>query len=139
MLKVLRSPIPGMAILIAFVAGCEKDGMNPIDVSGKVTWKGEPVDGGKIRFFPIPATAGPVTGSHIVKGQYAAVGHGAVPPGNYRVEITWIHELPIPAGADDAATPTEEAIPAKYNTESELTLEVPPNAKTLTHNFDLLP
>lgn len=130
---------PGMIIGLVLLSGCGSSGPQTVDVSGTVTWKGEPVDGGHIRFIPVASTSGPVTGSHIVKGRYEASGTSAVAVGSYRVEITWLREATLPPGADDAATPVNAVIPARYNTQSELTLEVPAGSGSLTHDFTLTP
>lgn len=129
----------GIGIGLAMLSGCGSSGPQTVDVSGTVTWKGEPVDGGHIRFIPVAPTSGPVTGSHIVNGRYEASGASAVAVGSYRVEITWLREATLPPGADDAATPVSAVIPARYNTQSELTLTVPAGSGSLTHDFTLTP
>lgn len=129
----------GLVLGLTVLTGCGSSGPGAVDVSGTVTWKGEPVDGGHIRFIPIAPTTGRVVGSHIVQGRYEVAGSNAVAIGPHRIEITWVRNLPLPPGADDAATPTEEVIPARYNTQSTLKLEIPADVSTLTQDFSLTP
>jgi hypothetical protein len=50
----------------------------------------------------------------------------------------WEKTLTVPPGVDDSAIPKEILIPAKYNTHSELILEVPGPA-AMTQDFELEP
>jgi hypothetical protein len=117
------------------VAGCSgQSGLAP--VSGKVTYKGQPVSGATVLFMgnenTRPATA--VSGSD---GSYSLMtldAKGAM-PGNYAVVVTKTDAPPAgePPSMEDAAKaanrpppPPKELLPAKYSdaTKSPLKVEV---------------
>ncbi|TWT60032.1 hypothetical protein Pan54_07440 [Rubinisphaera italica] len=102
--------------------GCGGDGINRVDVEGKVTLDGAPLnEGASVTFIPIGS--GPAAGAVIEGDQYSILGDRAPGPGEYRVEI----RSPRPTGKQVLGTdgvtmePSfEEAVPEKYNTNSEL-------------------
>jgi len=109
--------------VIAF-AGCASESSSP--VHGKVTLDGQPVEAGNIAFLPT-AASGRKAAAAIEQGAYALSMSDKLPPGSYRVEISW----PKPTGRKiPSADPgmltdeTREAIPGKYNTTSTLTVEI---------------
>ncbi|MFH1922057.1 MAG: hypothetical protein ABIP48_19500 [Planctomycetota bacterium] len=128
-----------LAVLLVVIAGC--DGSNRAAVTGEVTLDGEPVDGGTISFTPSGGAADAAAWGEIKGGRYsipAAKGPGV---GTARVEIRWdrktgkkIAAVP-PAPPDTMIEETEEAVPARYNTQSELTADV--QAGQNTFNFEL--
>jgi hypothetical protein len=111
-----------LAAGLVALAGCTGDPTKG-DVRGTVTLDGVPLKEGAIRFSPIDgksATAGGV----IANGTCATT----VPVGKHRVEITAIK---FPEGVDigrnsNAEYTVAQLIPAKYNTSSELTIDVQP-------------
>jgi len=101
------------------------------DVSGDVSFDGQPVEDGYIKFAPDDKTLGP-DAVPIKGGKYS----GKVKGGKHKVEITAVREtgktLPGPNGPEP-----EKAgyIPEKYNANTTLTAEVGPgNTK---HDFPL--
>lgn len=120
----------------AAIVGCGGDGIERVGVSGTVSYQGQPVQDGLISFEP----QGPGTpaGATIKGGKYDATGNGAVPVGKYRVRISstvedtknWVKDaMPV--------APRKELLPAKYNRDTELTLEVASGAGKMEKNFDL--
>src|SRR3954469_14483725 len=112
--------------LAAAIAGC---GTNSAPaVHGKVTLDGESVTEGNIAFIP-QATKGPKAAAVIEQGAYAIAPQIKLPPGKYRVEISWRKPTgrKIPS-ADPGITidETREAMPPKFNAESTLTAEITP-------------
>jgi hypothetical protein len=108
----------------AFCASCARESAS--SVHGKVTLDGEPVAAGNISFLPT-AGSGRKAAAAIEQGVYALAPSDKLPAGTYRVEIRW----PKPTGrkissADPGtqADETREAVPAKYNSESKLTVEI---------------
>jgi hypothetical protein len=111
------------AAAILLVAGCEQPA--PVgQVQGTVTLDGKPVDNGIIRFTPLDGKVG-TAGGVVENGRFTST----VPVAKHRVEIsaTKITGEATPEGrhsvnaGDYTAT---ELIPDKYNTDSELTLDV---------------
>jgi hypothetical protein len=111
-----------VGFLAILVAGCGgKSGMG--HVSGKVTVDGQvPPPGSSITFFPVDGNASSA-GAVLEEGNYSV----DVPQGESRVEIRVPKPVPNPnpstqgPGAGDRIT---EALPPKYNDQSELKLTI---------------
>jgi hypothetical protein len=102
-----------------------------------VTFKGQPLDHGTIEFSPVGD--GVQTGSAIVNGRYEIPEEQGLPPGKYKVVISSAGPGKAAAPIDlpgDAPPPSPERIPAKYNAQSELTIDVTPESEGV-YNFDL--
>ena len=125
-------------LLAACCAGCSQSiVVEKTTVSGTVTYNGQPVEKGEIRFLPKSGTAGPLASGAIVDGKYTVTAAGGVPVGTHKVEIVGHGELPKPANAPPIApTPREQYIPAKYNTSSELECSVA-SSGNVTQDFKL--
>ena len=125
-----------LGVMVSLVGCSGGDGIERVDVTGTVTYQGQPVQEGTITFDP--QGKGPVAGAQITGGTYQATGRGAVPVGNYLVRISstvedrenWVEDaMPEP--------PRKELLPEKYNRESELQREVPSGAGSMVMNFEL--
>lgn len=128
--------VPALGVVCcSFVAGCGSSGPPKAEVSGTVTIDGEPVEHGTIAFIPAEGTQGPVSGATIQDGAYETPPGGGPVPGMHRVEITArraAKSVEVPGAAGVTSGPSaastvqvmEMYIPAKYNTKSELTLDV---------------
>jgi hypothetical protein len=111
------------ATAILLLAGCDQRASEG-QVQGTVTLDGKPVDNGIIRFSPLEGQVG-TAGGVIENGRFTST----VPVAKHRVEISATKisgEAPAagrhsPSAGDYIAT---ELIPDKYNTNSELTLDV---------------
>jgi hypothetical protein len=105
----------GLATFLIFGCG------NPsgkVNVSGTVSWEGQPLSKGDITFFN--SEDGNAAGAGRVKdGRYSFV----CKPGKMRVEINADRFLPG-AGVDETTPAREQYIPDRYNAKSELTAEV---------------
>jgi hypothetical protein len=109
---------------IAFLGGCS--GQNSASVHGKVTLDGEMVSAGNIAFLPA-AAGGRKVAAAIEQGLYSIPASQKLEPGKYRVEISWHKPTGRKvASADPGMTidETREAVPAKYNRDSTLTVEI---------------
>lgn len=120
---------------IVSVSGCGEGapaGPPRATISGKIKLDGKPVEGGEIRFRP---TTGSETVSRIsADGGYKIdnVVDGPV-VGQNKVFIEWYRDSGK-KDAEDHMIP-EAAIPAKYNSETTLSVEIKAGANE--HNFDL--
>ena len=114
-------------------------------VRGTVSYEGQPVESGQIRFHPIKDTRTPMWGAYIRDGQYEAYGKGGVPVGTHRVEILAYRAKSDAARAADPppsdpllmGVPTDQYLPEKYNTKTELIITIEPGSGRVTRDFDL--
>ena len=132
-----------LLLIVIFLAlsGCGGDsGPDRVILTGTVSYQGQPIEKGVIRFIPSAGTKGPTSGAVIIDGAYEAKARGGVPVGTQRVEIRANRPTGEPKPKDKQhldifPDPQEQYLPKRYNDESELTLEVKAGEKT--HNFDL--
>ena len=93
-----------------------------------ITLDGQPLENGYIQFLPIPPTQGQTHGGEIVAGRFVVPVSNGMLPGTYRVEITKLgksgEKMPDPLGSGKTFDVHANIIPARYNSESELTVEV---------------
>src|SRR5579864_8957149 len=127
-----------VAAVLALIPGCGDAGPRS-SVQGSVTYDGQPVDDGTIAFLPAGdgEERARATGE-IYDGRYELNSHSGPNTGKYRVEIYWRkktgRQIASPSGKSFKEE-TEQAIPARYNAQSELTVEVQPGRNTF--DFDL--
>ncbi len=112
-----------VAFLVATLAGCSSEGTKGL-VEGTVTFDSQPLEQGLIRFVPVDGTSQPADAT-IAAGKFTA----EVPVGDFRVEITSpkvVGKMQMYADVPDSPTVDriEEAIPPKYNVNSELKMTV---------------
>ena len=122
--------------LLVAVLGCGSGGR--VVVQGKVTYKGQPVNEGQIRFL---IDNQPTAMGQISKGTYKIDHRGGVPVGSGKVEIEAFEDTGKVVFTSIDGKKTVEAkqiLPAKYNTRSELTVETTPGGPN-EKNFDLTP
>ncbi len=131
-------PLPllfGYLLLLTSCSG-NKEGFERVIVSGVVSYQGEPVPYGRIRFTPRDGTTGPVSVTTIKEGQYRIDHKGGVPVGTHTVQM-WSFdpmelEIPTPGGP-----PVRQYLPQKYNLKSELVATVENGTGEDVQNFDL--
>lgn len=122
-----RAAACGLVLLCSF-AGCGRDnGM--MEVSGAVTYDGQPVKCGVISFLPSDGN-GPTAATVVTDGRYSV----KVAPGKKRVRIEGFkvvgqrHYVP-----NDPTSPMvdiqEEILPERYNAKSELSREIESGAR----------
>jgi len=109
-------------------------------IKGTVTLNGEPLASGKIRFVPAVDTVGKITVAEIKDGQYEFDMERCPALGTHKIEIIATRKtgkkIPIPDEPEGTMRDeTEQYLPASYNTNSRLTLEV--KAGDNQGNFDL--
>lgn len=131
------------AINLAISVGCspETDPIGRQKVTGVVTLDGAPIVDGAIRFEPANGeavrTAG---GAPISAGLYEIPVKQGLAPGKYRVFITGTQSAADQRSVDEQmnqpAPLRKDAVPAKYNEKSSLTIEVTPTGPN-QHDFTL--
>lgn len=112
---------------VAWEGGCSPaDEFQRVGVSGKVTLGGKPLADGTVTFVPL--ASGPAAHGTITDGSYAIARAEGPGPGSYRVEISSIQ--PTGRRVPDSEYPgktveeTRNAVPDRYNLNSELRAEV---------------
>lgn len=128
----LLSAITCLSLLL--LAGCTRsDGIVRCEVRGVVTVDGGPLKTGQVALVPLEGTAGPSVGAEIVGGRFHIGEKQGPVPGRYQVQISANRptgrQVAAGEGADDPEMLTseiEQFIPEKYNSQSELTVEVQP-------------
>jgi hypothetical protein len=128
------------SILAAALQGCGGDrGPQRVAVAGTVTFRGQPVEKGQIRFVPCPGTEAPVSAAAIVDGKYEVAGSG-VPLGTHRIVVTArrVPQGSARQGPTDRGAPGEQFIPTKYNVNSKLTITIPPGSDGIRKDLALV-
>src|SRR3954469_8158591 len=110
--------------LLVLIAGCGKDGPQVAPVHGRVTLDNQPLCNADIRFSPADSPR-PSVGRTDREGRYDLMykrGESGAVVGKHTVQVTVSHEL----------VPNPPIIAAKFNSQSELHVEVKPG----DNNFD---
>lgn len=122
-------------VLVAVIGcGSSSGGLDLHQVTGTVTFAGQPIKEGRILFRAMEGDQRAFS-SPITEGRYAV----ETLPGTMRVEITASRIVP---GKFDTSNPGEKVpvgemyIPARYNAKSELTVEVKPGGGTVDFTLD---
>lgn len=123
-----------LTFVLTLAIGCSGSGEIPkVKVKGMVTYDGNPLGEGAIKFSPVSGV-GPTAGGVITEGEYTA----EVPTGPMRVEITSPQLKEKRKAYDTPDSPMieimEEMLPARYNTQSELKFN---GAESIEGDFDL--
>jgi hypothetical protein len=111
------------SVTAVFLIGCGPSGLKLNPVSGTVTFDGEPLPEGRIQFRAVEGDQRAFSGA-IEQGRYTV----ETMPGKMAVEITASRIIP---GKFDESNPGEKTpvgemyIPARYNSATELTAEIP--------------
>ncbi|MSU79769.1 MAG: hypothetical protein EXS16_16985 [Gemmataceae bacterium] len=110
-------------------------------VSGIVTLDDVAIETGSISFIPVEGTNSPTSGAVIAMGKYEISREKGPIAGTFRVEIRAQRKTGNRIAAGSPAPPgtmideTEDAIPARYNSESTLRVEITTGSNS--HNFKL--
>jgi hypothetical protein len=98
-------------------------------IKGAVTFQGSPLEQGTIQFYTLKDDEQiPTAGAMIRNGAYAVPRDSGLRPGVYLVKISSTERIDDPQ--DNMKPPTtRERIPAQYNTETKLTVEIGPTGR----------
>lgn len=125
-------------LLVGWLSGCGGSTAGPAraTVAGRVTFKGEPVAQGQIRFTP---DQGPFAQAEIRNGKYQVDYKGGVPVGSARVEIDSYAPIGPEIVEQDGTRSKQllQVLPKKFNTASTLRAEITTKPQG-DLNFDLV-
>jgi hypothetical protein len=115
---------PVLSVFFLVLVGCGKgDGFQ--SVSGSVTFGGQPIEEGAIQFFTAGPSPYPVAGAMIKEGKYMVPADHGLKPGNYGVRISsTIKAKNTGPAAEMNPFIAKELIPAHYNTQSTLSIDI---------------
>ena len=120
--------MPIAVVVITVGCGGLTDGR--LQISGEVTFDGQPVADGYVTLSPLGR--GPSAGGRIQDGKFNIEREKGPMAGKYRVVLQAMREtgrmIPIdPALPDDTVAETVQYLPARYNTRSQLTADLSPD------------
>lgn len=120
------------------VSGCGGGGQ-PASVSGQVTFAGEPVENGALRFDGIGETTSTPASAKIQGGRYEIPASAGLQAGTYRVSISATESAgkKVDPESGEEVEAVRNLLPEKYSVGSELTAELSSGANTI--DFDLQP
>jgi len=96
-------------------------------VSGKITLDGSPLDDATISFVPMADGQHKAAWATIGKGQYAIPASNGLGIGPFRVEIRALRTVGEKTNQNDSTlVNAKEAVPSRYNSKSELLVEIKP-------------
>ena len=105
-------------------------------VSGKITLDGLPLDDATITFVPLAGGQRHAAWTTVKSGQYAIAAKDGLGTGQFRVEIRALRATGEKANPNEPTMiPAKEAVPSKYNSKSELAVEIRPGQNSA--DFDL--
>jgi hypothetical protein len=145
-MSAIRQCTPARWLLLLFLLVLPACGQgNPLGrraIDGHVSLDGSPLASGHIQFIP-QHSGGVSSGALIAQGNYKLDTPRGLPPGKYYVQVfspqntpKVTEAAPQTGGPQGAIRLGIETIPAKYNTETTLSIEVAPSAAT-TFDFEL--
>lgn len=119
--SIIRSrAVIGLAVLgLSCLAGCGGSGDPPtVPISGTVTYKGEPIKAGQVRFTPVdPKTTRPAEGKIQPDGSFTIEtfkpGDGAM-AGEYSISLIPLADDPTMLAKDVSAAQKKGPFPEKY-------------------------
>ncbi len=126
-------------VVVISIAGCSSE--SPSSLSGQATFDGAPIPDGNIRLDPIGDTPGPGGAAKIIAGKYEIPRDAGMLAGKHQVLISATRATGRQVRAenlDGGPSTTDEIvqyIPARYNTNLELDVDLEPGENT--EDFDL--
>src|SRR5262249_35661612 len=112
-------------LLVAGLCGCGAAKRRPI--TGQVTFRGQPLDHGRIQFFTTTPPLMPAGGALIANGKYELPGDLGLDPGVYRIELDSMEPDPTykpRPGEMLSVPPSRNRLPEHFGAKSTITVEV---------------
>lgn len=147
MLRLMFCTMAAAAVAVLPGCGGGVDGPERVPVEGTVTYAGEPIQEGKIRFIP---ENGPVAVGQIENGRYKIDARGGVPVGDHRVAIEAFRPKPGAEPVDEELAQDfadmeagdvlkEQFLPQQYSSPTDTTLRATVEAGSgpITKDFEL--
>ncbi|EAQ82500.1 hypothetical protein [Blastopirellula marina] len=123
-------------LLLAASLGCSGDGKNQVE--GVATWNGQPIENGYVELAPVGGV-GQFASAEIKQGKFTL----RTLPGLRQVKVTAHKKIGETAPTDRIPNPEPilfQFIPAEYNSQSELQIDVKGNTLKLElHGDELTP
>ncbi len=116
-----------LAAAMLVPAGCNRNRLGRMAISGKVSFQGKPLDKGTIDFRPVAGNNSVSSGAVITDGAYEIAAAQGLPPGKYEVRIYSSREdtSPLPPGVPPGAMrPGIDRIGPDFNIHTKLTADV---------------
>lgn len=107
-------------------------------VQGFVSFDGAPLETGVVVMLPAGDTRGPTAGSAVSNGSFSIPAVSGPVVGRYRVEVKALRKTGrqvralVPVGGRKEREEAEQFIPAKYNKDSEIEIEIKPGRNTIS-------
>jgi hypothetical protein len=128
--------------LLAVLAGVGGGDLSRVSIAGKMSVDGVPLSQGTIGFVAMSGSQ-PVTDASLIReGGYLIASSETLVPGKYQVRISGLGPQAVVVPTDQLAqsglssTNPQEPLPARYNDQTVLTVEIPGRGYH-TLNFDL--
>jgi hypothetical protein len=113
-----------MGLCLTFLGGCTEKGA---ELSGKVTLDGVPLDDATITFVPMTGTQRQAAWSTVNDGFFQIDAKDGLGTGQFRVEIRALRAVGGKSNqVDPDLVPAKEAVPTRYNSQSELRVNIKP-------------
>ena len=124
-MKITRRKTLLCSFLLVLLAACGSSS-NRRALQGTVTLDNKPLAQGTVRFIPTSGTPGPSAGGEIKNGEFSIAEDKGVLSGSFRVEITSSKtgKKVRDRSSGEITYLREQFLPARYNSNSELTAEV---------------
>ncbi len=118
-----------LVLVSALLVGCggAEDDLPRRAISGEVTLDDRPLERGQISFVPISAETGTQVGGPIVAGAYEVPRAQGPVPGRYSVRIHGGSDGGNPDDPAEAYKVEPDPVPARYNTQTTLQVEIEPD------------
>ncbi len=124
---VRHSLLLALAAFLCSVWGCGQSGPPRYALSGKVSYDGQPVEDGSIKFFPADSETATGVSGVITEGQYEIPRAQGPTAGNHKVWIEARKPSGIKIPSEDGGPSIDQLvqyIPAVYNVRSNLVEEI---------------
>ncbi|MEX0792108.1 MAG: carboxypeptidase-like regulatory domain-containing protein [Pirellulaceae bacterium] len=116
----------GLLAIVSLVGcGAAADPLGRQDISGEITLKGEPLDGGSIIFEPEDSSISTSGGASIAEGKFELPKGRGLAPGVYKIRISAAGgDVVVTEDAPGEPIESTERVPKNWNSQSDQTVTV---------------